>query len=55
MFSSIQTLPPSARCRSAWMPGRKKYAPPLTVVKAGSPVILFRIGRRGILNSRVPS
>ena len=35
--------------RSALRPGRKKYAPPLTVVKAGSPVIFLRIGRLGIL------
>ncbi len=26
------------------MPGRKKYAPPLTVVKAGNPVIFFPDG-----------
>ena len=55
MFSSIQTLPPTARYCSALMPGRKKYAPPLTVVKAGNPVIFLRIGRFGILNSSVPS
>ena len=36
-------------------PGRKKYAPPRTVVKAGRPLIVLRIGRLGILNSSVPS
>src|SRR4029450_3665157 len=44
-----------ARWRSALSPGRKKYAPPLTVVNAGIPLIRFLIGRFGILNSSVPS
>ena len=30
------------------MPGRKKYAPPLSVVKAGRPTIFLRMGRLGI-------
>ena len=37
------------------MPGRKKYAPPLRVVNAGSPLCTLRIGRFGIVKSRVPS
>ena len=37
------------------MPGRKKYAPPFTVVNAGSPLIFLRIGRFGIVMSNVPS
>jgi hypothetical protein len=55
VLSSYSNLPDLAKCRRALRPGRKKYAPPLTVVKAGKPVILLRIGRLGILNSNVPS
>src|SRR6185503_4927686 len=40
---------------SALSPGRKKYAPPRTVVNAGRPVMVLRIGRLGILYSSVPS
>src|SRR6478735_2983574 len=40
---------------SARMPGRKKYAPPRTVVKLGRPVIFLFTGRFGILKSSVPS
>src|SRR5438034_7109429 len=45
----------AARNRSALMPGRKKYAPPMSVVKAGRPVIFLRIGRLGMVKSKVPS
>src|SRR5947209_17332532 len=48
-------LPGVARYRSALMPGRKKYAPPLRVVKAGRPLSTLRIGRLGIVYSREPS
>ncbi len=54
-FSFSFGAPGVARCRSAPRPGRKKYAPPFNVVKAGNPVIFLRIGRFGILNSSVPS
>ena len=37
------------------IPGRKKYAPPVSVVKAGIPLCTLRIGRLGTVKSRVPS
>ena len=37
------------------MPGRKKYAPPISAVKAGRLVIFLRIGRFGIVVSNVSS
>ena len=39
----------------AFIPGRKKYAPPVRVVNAGSPLCTLRIGRFGTVKSSVPS
>src|SRR3954462_980186 len=46
---------PPARNPSALIPGRKKYAPPRIVVNAGRPLCRLRIGRLGIVMSKVPS
>ena len=50
---SDEEAPFAARKRSALIPGRKKYAPPRMVVNAGKPLIFFRIGRFGMVRSKV--
>jgi hypothetical protein len=39
--------------RSAFMPAKKKYAPPRIVVKAASPLIVVLMGRFGLVMLKV--